>query len=499
MDTEFLSKIFVTFFFTLIIVLIPYAIIFLITHKKIKDKTAIILNWVILIISYVICSFMFSGILPIILIILWNSVGYSIIKPKKNKSSEKNNTDTYDSNDTHNADIDIKALIDNQPLKENQIRCNHCGNIQSKNIERCLKCSKIINPEQTNQLLDTDTYNQKKTYQNERIIANLLLNTFSKNQLDILTSNKFTICDCVLFCRYLFMNTLQTNQFDKPVDIDKLDELIVKGIHNVYKVSETECNEYLKKRSAFYNHIFYDEKNDINGVIEELELLIAHDIVANEFVEFNESSPVMLIGFDKTVLIKAEIMQLSNAIIQISKAYIERLKTEDSENKNNTTVIPKNIKSDKKRIDKKDKKKPRFKTATIVLSIMTILFAASTIGISIGLIDISNDNQELSSQITDLENTVSSKDKEIAMYKEQISNLKSRLNNFVMSRNAENNGNRLTSEEIQSHVYYCTNNSSPYYHTSTCPDCDRNGFTIWFDTDAVESAGYLPCPNCIEQ
>lgn len=498
MDTEFLSKIFVTFFFTLIIVLIPYAIIFLITHKKIKDKTAIILNWVILIISYVICSFMFSGILPIILIILWNSVGYSIIKPKKNKSSEKNNTDTYDSNDTHNADIDIKALIDNQPLKENQIRCNHCGNIQSKNIERCLKCSKIINPEQTNQLLDTDTYNQKKTYQNERIIANLLLNTFSKNQLDILTSNKFTICDCVLFCRYLFMNTLQTNQFDKPVDIDKLDELIVKGIHNVYKVSETECNEYLKKRSAFYNHIFYDEKNDINGAIEELELLIAHDIVANEFVEFNESSPVMLIGFDKTVLIKAEIMQLSNAIIQISKAYIERLKTEDSENKNNTTVIPKNIKSDKKRIDKKDKKKPRFKTATIVLSIMTILFAASTIGISIGLIDISNDNQELSSQITDLENTVSSKDKEIAMYKEQISNLKSRLNNFVMSRNAENNGNRLTSEEIQSHTYYCTNNSSPYYHTSACPDCSRNGFTIWYDIDSVENAGYLPCPNCIE-
>lgn len=147
----------------------------------------------------------------------------------------------------------------------------------------------------------------------------------------------------------------------------------------------------------------------------------------------------------------------------------------------------------------KKTKKSNFKVSTIVLSIMTILFAASTIGLSIGLIDISNDNQKLSSQITDLENTVSSKDKEIAMYKEQISNLKSRLNNFVMSRNAENNGNRLTSEEIQSHTYYCTNNSSPYYHTSACPDCDRNGFTIWFDTDAVESAGYLPCPNCIEQ
>lgn len=483
MDTEFLSKIFVTFFFTLIIVLIPYAIIFLITHKKIKDKTAIILNWVILIISYVICSFMFSGILPIILIILWNSVGYSIIKPKKNKSSEKNNTDTYNSDDNCNADIDIKTLIDNQPLKENQIRCNHCGNIQSKNIERCLKCSKIINPEQTNQLLDTDTYNQKKTYQNERIIANLLLNTFSKNQLDILTSNKFTICDCVLFCRYLFMNTLQTNQFDKPVDIDKLDELIVKGIHNVYKVSETECNEYLKKRSAFYNHIFYDEKNDINGAIEELELLIAHDIVANEFVEFNESSPVMLIDFDKTILIKTEIMQLSNAIIQISKAYIERLKTEDSENKNNTTVIPKNIKSDKKRIDKKDKKKPRFKTATIVLSITTAIFAIATVSLCVGLINQSSHEQEYITKIEKLESDIKLKDNSI-----------SRLNTQII-----NQSGTISSLENDLHFYnsyaVCVNDNSSYYHKPDCVYFDDSAFYI-YNTETAEARGYRECPYC---
>lgn len=485
MNTDIYSptNLLISFLLTLAIILTPYIIIRLITHRKIQNKTANIFFWVFFVISFIVCSIVFAGTFSIIPVIVWNNIGYFLIKPKKNKSSEKNNADTYNSDDNCNADIDIKALIDNQPLKENQIRCNHCGNIQSKNIERCLKCSKIINPEQTNQLLDTDTYNQKKTYQNERIIANLLLNTFSKNQLDILTSNKFTICDCVLFCRYLFMNTLQTNQFDKPVDIDKLDELIVKGIHNVYKVSETECNEYLKKRSAFYNHIFYDEKNDINGAIEELELLIAHDIVANEFVEFNESSPVMLIDFDKTILIKTEIMQLSNAIIQISKAYIERLKTEDSENKNNTTVIPKNIKSDKKRIDKKDKKKPRFKTATIVLSITTAIFAIATVSLCVGLINQSSHEQEYITKIEKLESDIKLKDNSI-----------SRLNTQII-----NQSGTISSLENDLHFYnsyaVCVNDNSSYYHKPDCVYFDDSAFYI-YNTETAEARGYRECPYC---
>lgn len=214
-----------------------------------------------------------------------------------------------------------------------------------------------------------------------------------------------------------------------------------------------------------YNNYLKSQKNNSNDIQQT-------SINNNDVIESNQQN------------IKKSEEKYIPQIQEISNSHIIKVRAKKSQNIE----------------DKPTKKEPKmkFKTATIVLSIMTILFAASTIGLSIGLIDISNDNQELSSQITDLENTVSSKDKEIAMYKEQISNLKSRLNNFVMSRNAENNGNRLTSEEIQSHTYYCTNNSSPYYHTSACPDCSRNGFTIWYDIDSVENAGYLPCPNCIE-
>lgn len=40
--------------------------------------------------------------------------------------------------------IDIKRKISNMKPNENQHRCQECGNVQSKNIQRCLNCSNII-------------------------------------------------------------------------------------------------------------------------------------------------------------------------------------------------------------------------------------------------------------------------------------------------------------------------------------------------------------------
>lgn len=135
----------------------------------------------------------------------------------------------------------------------------------------------------------------------------------------------------------------------------------------------------------------------------------------------------------------------------------------------------------------KKTKKSNFKVATIVLSIMTILFAASTIGLTIGLVNVNNDNQELSEQITNLESIISLRLEEIENYKNQIHDLKNTTNTNELNELKEKLGKTV-----------CTDSFSPYYHTSACPDCSRNGFTIWYDIDSVENAGYLPCPNCIE-
>ncbi len=327
----------------------------------------------------------------------------------------------------------------------------------------------------------------------EKAIADFCINVIlylrkTEKETKVLTTNIYSAADTYLSLTYIIilrvMNASLSVDKKKKI-ISSINPTIQAGIISEFNFSEKQFTNIIEKRDVYldeYMKKVFEKSNGeivLSDIVDEISEILKYDISYNQYVEFNETTEILLTEFEESLQIKIAVTHLYKFTIELLDSLLKEIA--------------------KKTIKIKKTKKSNFKTATIVLSIMTILFAASTIGLSIGLIDISNDNQELSSQITDLENTVSSKDKEIAMYKEQISNLKSRLNNFVMSRNAENNGNRLTSEEIKSQIVYCTNNSSPYYHTSTCPDCDRNGFTIWFDTDAVESAGYLPCPNCIEQ
>lgn len=39
----------------------------------------------------------------------------------------------------------IIEAVNNREPSANQIKCPHCGNIQSNNIQRCLRCSNLIN------------------------------------------------------------------------------------------------------------------------------------------------------------------------------------------------------------------------------------------------------------------------------------------------------------------------------------------------------------------
>lgn len=137
---------------------------------------------------------------------------------------------------------------------------------------------------------------------------------------------------------------------------------------------------------------------------------------------------------------------------------------------------------------KKKEQKSRFKTATIILSITTAMFAISTIGLSIGF----------ANQIENLENTIEKKETAIHLLSNENSDLKNSLDAALDK--VKINEDRSSLKELKERLgkTVCTDSFSPYYHTNSCSDCSRNGFTIWYDINSVENAGYLPCPNCIE-
>lgn len=89
---NYLLNILISIIITLAVVLIPYIAIRLITHRHIQEKTAKIITIIYSVISFFI--FLIIGFLTeseavsIFPVILWNTVGYFIIKPKSKAPQE---------------------------------------------------------------------------------------------------------------------------------------------------------------------------------------------------------------------------------------------------------------------------------------------------------------------------------------------------------------------------------------------------------------------------
>lgn len=89
----YLLDLLISFAITLIVTLVPYLITVLITRKKIKSKTAKGLTITFSVLSFIIfCVLYFlsgEGVVSILPIVIWNTVGYFIIKPKSGISNSE--------------------------------------------------------------------------------------------------------------------------------------------------------------------------------------------------------------------------------------------------------------------------------------------------------------------------------------------------------------------------------------------------------------------------
>lgn len=449
MDAEsYFIDLIVTYAITLGVILTPYIITALITRKRISFKTANTLTITFSVLSFIVfCVIYFligEGMVKISPIVIWNTVGYFIIKPKS-------------------------GISNSEKIKPNELKTE---NPESEKLN-------------TAKLTNTVEHNKQNINLDESTIANLILTACKKSNLSILLTNEFSICDSVLFCRYLFIHTLKQNNLDEKVSISELDRLVAKGLNNIYNIQFDKCLSYFKKRSDFYSRIFAKVNDNINIVTEKLETLIEHDIVAHEFVEFDEFSPIMLTDFDKMFSVKTEIIQLSNSILKISKAYVERLKNENKEFKTTNSIASTIHESNKSTIIKDAKKKPKFKTAAIVLSITTAVFMISTVILSTSLITVNSKYEELNAKVYDLESSISSKENEIKNLKESNED-----------ETIENLKNKLTASFYTEYAG-CVGENDYYYHSDPyCDYFDSTSFYI-YNIESAEAKGYKPCPYCV--
>lgn len=441
--TEILTNFIISAVYTMVIALTPY-IICKFARKNISSKFAKKFTIIFSIVSFLvfcIVGFITNSKVTVNPAILWNVVGYLIIAPKK----EKNTT---------------PADFSNEPFFK---------------IEKPTKETNNVNPNKQNVKLDEFT------------IANLLLNTFKKSNLSILHTNEFSICDSVLLCRFLFIHTLKRDMLDKKININKLDKLIAKGLSNIYGIKFDKCCSYFEKRSDFYNGIFAKANDNISTAIEELKILIEHDIVTDEFVEFNENSPIMLTDFDKSISIKLEIKQLSDLIIQISKEYIHRLKHEESGTNEyaeiNKQSITNHTAEEKTTVSQNNRKKSKRKSNVIAITTISVLSIA-LISVSAFAIYQQNEIKSVKSQLDNL-----STDYQAAQ--DTIEDLRTSSGENAV----ENLKNRLIASFYTEHAG-CIGEDNYYYHSDPyCDYFDSQNFYI-YNIETAEAQGYRPCPYC---
>lgn len=121
------------------------------------------------------------------------------------------------------------------------------------------------------------------------------------------------------------------------------------------------------------------------------------------------------------------IIKPKSEISDSEKIEPNELKEENTELGNANAITSTVHESDKNAIIKEAKKKPKFKTAAIILSITTAVFMIATVALSIGLVDINSKMDELNSKVNDLETTIEQKENANNLLRDQIDNLDRKL------------------------------------------------------------------------
>lgn len=454
MDNQnYFATMLISILITLAVVLIPYILIRIITKRRIKEKIAKIITIIYSVISFLI--FLVIGFLinsepvSVFPVIIWNTVGYFIIKPK------------------------------------NTIEHKH----QNTNFEN---------------LQTAESLNKQNIYQTNLNIVPDKIRAILKTDYSLFTKNKYALSDTLLFTYYIIsyyvskstMLEMQRKEFLHNVN----DKLLILASED-YNYQKHEIIELWKKRNDYVKNIFLknDGVLDLSEIINKYILIYNYDISENKYIEINENTPLILQGFDNSIeyyilaksffntIVGAVSQTVSNPNIikqttQNQKNQVQQPLQKSSEAKSNI-MNEELLQEEKKARKHKIKNKHKTNKIVIALSVTTAIFGLATIGLTVGIIyqhhEIYTMNEEL-----------------VSVSREN-GNLENKLERSELNANSYfKDRNELQAELYAYHKYaVCVNDNSTYYHTPNCEFLDKRDFNIYSSKEA-KSRGYKECPYC---
>lgn len=450
---NFLINILISILITLAVVLIPYIVIRLITHRKIQDKTAKVITLVYSIISFLI--FLIIGILTdgeavsIFPVILWNAVGYMIIRPKNKEPQE---------------------IPKSSPEKIQMAEMLSEQNIKRSNMD---------------------------------LIPNKISSMLKAN-CSLFAENPYTLSDTLLFSYYIvsyYVSNSSMLDMRKKEFLRHIKNKLLNIASDDFNYEKNEVIDLWRKRNNYVKNIFLQNDGVLNlsKIISEFILIYNYDISENKYIEINENTPLILQGFDDSIeyniLAKSFFDTIVGAVVQTvstpnaEKQTISKQNNKASELLQESSIAELNFMNDKFPLMKKKehkysiKNKPKTNQIIIILSVTTAIFLVSTIALSIGLISVNSDYKKLSAKIYDMEATIEEKDDEISRLDRQALNQRGTISSLQRKL------------DFYDSYAVCVNDGDPYYHKPNCVYFDSSSFYI-YNTATAETYGYTECPYC---
>ena len=147
--------------------------------------------------------------------------------------------------------------------------------------------------------------NPRRASFNEVIVSAPVLTAMSLSENSSIFSNKYVCADAVLIAVTYAGYHLEEAGAPQEMIIDLLAKTRF-AIKDIFKIDESEAKELVQDRFVRFSMLLSENTNDVKPMIKEAQLLFAHDLHHDKYVEFGWDSPVVLVGFDKQFLIQSD-------------------------------------------------------------------------------------------------------------------------------------------------------------------------------------------------
>lgn len=327
-------------------------------------------------------------------------------------------------------------------------------------------------------------------------IAIFSIDEEDKNRYSLINANDISKCDAAIAATLFFL--VQND----PIIVAETTPRLISALSYLYQDSFSK--EYIE--AILENRFKYLRSNLENSSDENLEAkaisllfnIISQDIVNGHYIPITSNPPVALLGFDDAVELKIEIKDYLNSVLDYAFRFTEE--SEKSYQSSKSSSISHNQKAaDPYNVDDVEVNivKPKYATTHTTDRKTKIAFICMAIAIVLAVISagvaISKNAEcnQLKSEKVDIQRSLKSVNEQ---YDELLAHY-----NTVAEENEQafiNNNEYVLELTFYQRYAVCTNGGK-YYHKYSCPRFDENKAFWIYNTEAAESDGFRPCPECI--